>query len=182
LIEPTYLEKTLSLLESDESLGSCYSWVQCFGDADSLWKTSDLEPFFLRQGTTASVHGVIRKEAWERVKQENGAGYLSQYDGVIEDWVFWIDMVRCGYRGKAIEEPLIRYRVHGSSMSSQKEGRSNSLHKPGFERMLKLLQEERKPFFTDRAYRKELEKKLNRRIYIENPRLNLASPSDYKQA
>ncbi|MBE0540487.1 MAG: glycosyltransferase family 2 protein [Verrucomicrobia bacterium] len=180
LIEPTYLEKTLTLLEADESLGSAYSWVQCFGDMDSLWKTSDMEPFFLSRGTTASVHGVIRKEAWECVKRENGAGYLSKYDGIIEDWVFWIDMVRCGFRGQVIEEPLIRYRVHKDSMSSQKEGRSSSLHKPGFERMLKILQDERRPFFHDRSYRKQLEGKLNRRVYIENARINLASPTYYK--
>ena len=99
LMAPTYLEKTLHLLESDESLGSCYSWVQCFGDSSSVWKTEDLDPYFLKKRNTASSHSVIRKEAWEKVRDANGAGFLSKYNGYFEDWVFWIDMLECGYRG-----------------------------------------------------------------------------------
>jgi O-antigen biosynthesis protein len=171
-IEPTYLEETLSVLESDASLGSCYSWVRCFGDIDSIWETQDLDPFFLRQRTTAPSHSVIRKEAWERVKELNGAGFLTRYDGYFEDWVFWIDMVQCGYRGQVIREPLIRYRVHKTSLGAT--------HKPGWKKMLPVLHEDRKEFFGDRSYRKRLEKSLNKRIYIRNNRINLSSLSFYK--
>ena len=171
-IEPTYLEKTLAILESDESLGSCYSWVRCFGDRDSVWRTSDLEPFWLKRGTTASSHSVIRKAAWGKVKEFNGSGFLSKYDGYFEDWVFWIDLVQCGYRGQVIEEPLIRYRVHKLSLGAT--------HKPGFDKMVKVLHEDRKRFFYDRQYMRDLELKLNQRIYIENNRINLLSPEYYK--
>ena len=172
VLEPTYLEKTLSLLESDESLGSCYSWVQCFGDANSVWETADLDPFFLRQYTTASSHGVIRKVAWETVKERNGHGFLTKYDGYFEDWAFWIDMVQCGYRGHAIREPLIRYRVHTGSLGAT--------HKPGFAKMLKALHEDRREFFHDRSFRRKLARGLNQRIYIENSRINLSSPRFYR--
>lgn len=167
LIEPTYLEMTLYLLESDEGLGSCYSWVQCFGDADSVWKTQDLDPFFLRQYTTAPSHSVIRKEAWERVKEQNGSGFLTKYNGYFEDWVFWIDMVQCGYRGKVIPEPLIRYRVHKDSLGAT--------HKPEFDSMLKVLHRDKNEFFNDQSYRRKLQKKLNRRIYVTNNSINLST-------
>ncbi len=170
LIEPTYLEKTLSLLESDESLGSCYSWVQCFGDADSVWETEDFDPFFLKQYTASSSHSVIRKTAWEKVRELNGSGFLTKYDGYLEDWVFWIDMVQYGYRGQVIPEPLIRYRVHKNSLGAT--------HKSGFDNMLKTLHEDRKQFFYDRSYTRDLAKKLNRRIYVTNNRANLFSPSE----
>lgn len=171
-LDPTYLEKTLSLLESDESLGSCYSWVQCFGDDESLWETQDLDPFFLRQYTTAPSHSVIRKEAWRRVKEQNGSGFLSRYNGYFEDWVFWIDMVQCGYRGQVVREPLIRYRVHKASLGAT--------HKPGWKKMLPVLHNDRKKFFFDRSYQKQLEQVLNKRIYIENNRINLSSSSFYR--
>jgi len=171
-IEPTYLEKTLAILENDESLGSCYSWVRCFGDCDSIWETRDLEPFWLKKGTTASSHSVIRKAAWERVKELNGSGFLSKYNGYFEDWVFWIDMVQCGYRGQVLKEPLIRYRVHKNSLGA--------MHKPGFDEMVKVLHEDRKRFFHDRRYVRELEKKLNRRIYIENNCINLSCTESYR--
>jgi glycosyltransferase involved in cell wall biosynthesis len=167
LIEATYLEKTLHVLESDENLGSCYSWVRCFGDHESLWKTEDLDPFFLRMRTTASSHSVIRKEAWERVREQNGSGFLSKYNGYFEDWVFWIDMVQCGYGGRVIKEPLIRYRVHKNSLGAR--------HKRDFPKMLETLHEDRKRFFYDRWYMKQLDKALSRRIIIENNLVNLSS-------
>ena len=172
LIEPTYLEKALCILESDESLGSCYSWVQCFGDKDSVWKTEDMDPFFLRKYTVAPSHSVIRKEAWKRVKELNGSGFLTKYNGYFEDWVFWIDMVQCAFRGQVIREPLIRYRVHKTSLGAT--------HKPGRDKMLAVLHEDRKEFFYNRSYRAKLEESLNKRIYIENCHINLSSPSFYK--
>lgn len=162
--EPTYLEKTLSVLECDENLGSCYSWVQCFGDSDNIWKTENLDPFFLKQYTQASSHSVIRKEAWEKVKEQNGSGFLSKYDGYFEDWVFWIDMVQCGYRGQVIKEPLIRYRIHKASLGAT--------HKKGYANMLEVLREDRKKFFCDHSYTSQLSKMLNRRVYITNNRIN----------
>jgi O-antigen biosynthesis protein len=164
-IEPTYLEKTLRLLESDESLGSCYSWVQCFGDSTAIWKTEDLDPFFLKKRNTASSHCVIRKESWEKVKATNGAGFLSKYNGYFEDWVFWIDMLQAGYRGVVIKEPLIRYRIHKNSLGAT--------HKPNFAEMLRTLQEDRKEFFFDPSTARRLDGYLNERIFMENSLINL---------
>jgi glycosyltransferase involved in cell wall biosynthesis len=172
--EPAYLEKTLAILESDETLGCCYSWVRCFGDWDSIWKTEDLDPFFLRMRDTAPAHSVIRKQAWERVRQENGSGFLTKYNGYFEDWVFWIDMLHCGYRGKVIKEPLIRYRVHKNSLSAT--------HRPNYEQMLKVLHEDRQRFFHDRKYRRQLEANLRRRAYVINHRVNLDSAKSDKSA
>ncbi len=168
-LDPSYLEKALALLESDESLGSCYSWVQCFGDVESVWETEDLDPFLLRQCTIAPSHSVIRKEAWNRVLEYNGSGFLSRYDGYFEDWVFWIDMVQCGYRGQVIREPLIHYRVHKTSLGAT--------HKPGLKKMLLVLHDDRRAFFFDRAYREQVEGLLNKRIYIKNKHINLLSKS-----
>jgi O-antigen biosynthesis protein len=164
-LEPTYLEKTVSALELDESLGSCYSWVKCFGESNSVWKTKDLHPFYLRQYTTAPSHSVIRKEAWEKVKSLNGSGFLTKYNGYFEDWVFWIDMVQCGFRGKVIPEPLIRYRVHKGSLGAR--------HRAGFGSMLKILQSDRREFFDSRDYRRKISRIMNKRIFIDNHRVNL---------
>lgn len=166
-IEPTYLEKTLGLLEGDESLGSCYSWVRCFGEYDSIWKTRDLDPFYLHECTTSSSHAVIRKSSWERVKEVNGSGFLSKYDGYFEDWVFWIDLVQCGFRGKVIKQPLICYRVHKGSLGAT--------HKPGFDSMLRELRVDRSDFFHDAQYRARLGRRLNRRVYVRNRLINLLS-------
>lgn len=166
LIEPTYLEKTLYVLESDEGVGSCYSWVRCFGESSGMpeiWKTEDLDPYFLKERNQSSSHGVVRREAWDRIRESNGAGFLSRYNG-FEDWVFCIEMLECGYRGVAIEEPLIRYRIHSGSLGST--------HKPVGDR-LKLLHEEKRDFFYNRKYRKRLEERLCKRLIVENGGINL---------
>lgn len=159
LLDSTYLEKTVAALEADEGLGCCYSWAQCFGDSDALWKTSDLDPYYLCQYMTAPSHIVIRKEAWNRVMKMNGAGYLTRYNGYFEDWVFCIDMVICGYRGKAIREPLIMYRVHKES--------SGARHKSGFQMMLEILRRDRKNFFSNPTYRKQLQSQMKRIIVVD---------------
>jgi glycosyltransferase involved in cell wall biosynthesis len=164
-IDPTYLEKTLGVLESDETIGSCFSWVKCFGDTDSLWKTEHLNPHTLYESTTASSHSVIRKEAWEAVRRFNGAGFLSKYDGYFEDWVFWIDMVQSGYRGHVIREALIFYRVHRQSLGA--------IHKAGFADMLRVLHQDRADFFGSRSHRRKLAAALNKRRYITNKTANL---------
>jgi glycosyltransferase involved in cell wall biosynthesis len=164
-IRPTYLEKTVRILESDESLGSCFSWVKCFGDADSIWKTEDLDPCTLRERVTASSHSVIRKDAWAAVREFNGSGFLSKYNGYFEDWVFWIDMIQCGYRGQVIREPLIQYRVHQQSLGAT--------HKAGFRSMLEVLHNDRYSFFHDAAYCNSLTRRLRRRAYVLNPAINM---------
>jgi glycosyltransferase involved in cell wall biosynthesis len=161
--EPSYLEKMLVELERDETLGACFSWVQCFGDCRTVWKTRSLDPYYLRQSTTAPSHSVIRKTAWERVRAANGAGFLGKYNGYFEDWVFWIDMLACGYRGQAVAEPLIRYRVHANSLGAT--------HRAGFAAMLETLHRDRARFFGSAAYRRQLARRLNRRVHVENPEI-----------
>ena len=169
VLEPQYFEKTLAALEADEALGCCFSWVRCFGKTDSVWQTQDLDPFFLRQYTTAPSHSVIRKDVWEKLLAFNGAGFVSKYNGYFEDWVFWIDMVQCGYGGRAIPEPLIRYRVHDESLGAR--------HRSGFDLMLRALKADRVRFFEDSSYRKQLARCMNHEIRIVNRLLNL-DPGD----
>jgi glycosyltransferase involved in cell wall biosynthesis len=159
-LDRTFLAKTVAALEADEGLGCCYSWAQCFGDSDALWKTTDLDPYYLCQYMTAPSHIVIRKDAWTQVMKMNGAGFLTKYNGYFEDWVFCIDLVICGYRGKAIREPLIMYRVHKES--------SGSRHKKGFQNMLEVLRRDREKFFSNPTYRKQLQSRMKKIIVVDS--------------
>ncbi|MEF3692463.1 MAG: glycosyltransferase [Candidatus Moraniibacteriota bacterium] len=171
IMMPTYIEKAIILLESDENLGCVYSWLQCFGENDSIWKTQDLDPFELRNSNIASSHSVIRKTSWEKVKELNRFGFLTKYNGYFEDWVFWIDMLRVGFGGVVIEEPLIRYRVHKNSLSA--------IHKSGFKDKLKQLKKDRKEFFYNDKYSKEIQSKIFRKIEIINFLDNINKNSFY---
>lgn len=175
MLEPTYLEKTLLLLEADENLGCAYSWLQCFGDDDySVWHTQDLDPYRMRDANLAASHSVVRKSAWEKIRNSNGKGFLSKYNGYFEDWVFWIDMIQAGYGGKVIEEPLIRYRIHKKSLSAT--------HKPGYEKKLKELKRDRHKFFSSKPFAEKMRVTVNNSIKIMNPLENLSGESNYSHS
>lgn len=170
IMDPTYIEKALLKLEADENLGCVYSWLQCFGDNDSIWKTQDLDVFLMRDENVASSHSVIRKEAWQSVVKLNGEGFLSQYNGFFEDWVFWIDMVRSGFGGIAIKETLIKYRIHKNSLSA--------IHKSGFNKKLLDLKNDRKDFFKNDKVANEIQKNIHSQIKVLNPYLNIYGESN----
>jgi len=116
IIKPDYVARCVALLEADAGLGCAYSWTKAFGDTNVTWPTSDLDMKVLRERNQAPSHSMIRRVAWEDVVRLNSAGWISKYDGFFEDWVFWIDLVRAGWRGRVIPEPLILHREHANNL------------------------------------------------------------------
>jgi len=165
MMMPTYIEKALIILEADGNLGCAYSWLQCFGDNESIWRTQDFDSFVIRNSNIASSHSVIRKSAWDKVFELNNCGFLTKYNGYFEDWVFWIDMIRTGLGGRVIKECLIRYRIHKNSLSAT--------HKPGFSKKLSELKTDRRDFFENNKLADELQEKIYNQIKILNPFENI---------
>jgi len=166
-MDPTYVEKTVIVLERNQHLGSAYSWLQCFGDNDSTWKTQDLNPIIMRNSNVAPSHSMICKSVWKRVKEVNGEGFITKYNGYFEDWVFWIDMVSIGFGGWVIPESLIHYRVHSSSLSAT--------HKRGFSDKLQELHRDRSSFFlplNTEFFQKNLTKKKSKKAFLNIGRKN----------
>jgi glycosyltransferase involved in cell wall biosynthesis len=171
VMEPTYLEKAVIYLERNQHVGCVYSWLQCFGENESVWETQDFEPDTMREANVSPSHSVMRRAVWEKVRRNNGSGFLTKYNGYSEDWVFWIDAMLAGFGGKAIRETLIRYRVHADSLSGT--------HKPGFAEHLKGLHQDRRAFFSGKRSR-NLRKKLSLQVKSEDAFANLADPRQYR--
>lgn len=117
IIEPTYIEKALFYLEAFHVDVVC-SWVEKFGAISELWKTSAGDFDTLTQvANTIATNALFRKEAWKNV-----SGYHDYDPGqnqLPEDWEFWVRLSGHGYRFSVIPEPLLKYRVHDGSLSSQ---------------------------------------------------------------
>lgn len=171
LLEPTYLEKTVTYLERNVNKGTAYSWLQCFGEDQTLWKTQDLDPVSLWQSNTAPSHSLIRKEAWNKVVQAKGVGFLTKYNGYFEDWVFWIDMISTGYGGFAIKEPLIKYRIHRNSLSAK--------HKDGFSSKIQELRDDRPEVMGTKSASSKFIKNLHKRDIARQPFQNLNRHEQY---
>ncbi|MEJ2745554.1 MAG: glycosyltransferase, partial [bacterium] len=155
ILEPTYLEKCLLVLESND-LDLCYTYVQLFGDDYRVWKTSTFDVRSILQGNCVSTSAVFKKSCWERA-----GGYKDNMHHGWEDWDFWISLAGIGARGAVIPEPLFRYRRHGETRDV-KAGEEHS------ELLLKQIRKNHSALFSNRiTHQREL------RYKTINPLINI---------
>jgi glycosyltransferase involved in cell wall biosynthesis len=153
LLEPTYLEKAVMVLELT-GVDIAYPSVRLFGRDDRIWETGD--EFTLSSLAVCNMIPTVamfRLETWRRL----GVGYGTDLD--LEDYDFWLRFATRGATGLKIREPLMRYRVHGKSMTDalrhrQEEAaqRVREKHAPalGAWRIARMTSRQRVLFFNHR--------------------------------
>ena len=112
--EPTFMEKALALLISDEKVGLVCSWGFRFmgNKIGELYKPgggSIREFLFCNAANMGSL--LFRKECWEQV-----GGYDENMKWGYEDWEFYIRVCQLGWKMDVLQEPLFFYRQHAVSM------------------------------------------------------------------
>ena len=115
-LPPAYLEIVLQSL-SDQSVGFVYFDVQCFGDSSTVWSSRPFDPAAVaREHQFILAQAPIRKEVWEKT-----GGWCE--DPVFrigyEDTEFLLSVVRHGFRGIYIPQPLYQYRRTCSTLSAR---------------------------------------------------------------
>lgn len=113
IIEPTFLQKTVEVLEANPNVGFVYTHVKFFGAADGVWKTPEFDPNLLLISNLCVATSLYRHIAFDQID-----GYKTDMIYGFEDWDFWIYMVEKGWSGKCLAEPLFLYRKHQESMLS----------------------------------------------------------------
>lgn len=111
LIEPTYIEKAVWVMQSHPEVGMVSPWLQNFGDEDWVWRPDPFNFHQLLFGNSIPVASIFRKAAWELA-----GGYDERMIHGYEDWDFWIALAKHGYLGYQIPEVLFWYRRHGTTM------------------------------------------------------------------
>lgn len=116
-LAPTYIEKALFLLER-HGYDVVSSAMEMVGEAQgqvNIMEQPDLDA--LLDGNHILTCAVFRRSLWEQA-----GGYrdvdrtVSGY--VYEDWVFWVRLAALGARFRNLyRDPMLRYRVHGVSLS-----------------------------------------------------------------
>jgi len=107
----TFLEKTISLLISDNKIGAVGTYVQNFGAQNFVWKCKGgklLDYLNENQSTTTCLY---RKTIFEQID-----GYDESMKKGMEDWDFWIRFTSLNYDIHIIEESLFFYRKKKESM------------------------------------------------------------------
>lgn len=152
LLKPTYLEKCLFKLET-ENVDVCYTWVQEFGNSQAIIPTKEFDIDSLMYQNCLHVSAVFKRGIWEAV----GGYNESMVDGY-EDWDFWLAIAKVGGTGVKIDEPLFLYRKHGHSMISSALENHDALYKQ--------VKNNHKTLYINKKAIKEI--KRNRKKYIVN--------------
>lgn len=112
-IENTYLEKAILIFEQNQNIKVVYCNTQQFGNTKNKinYPNFELNSFLLNN--CIHVAGFFRKKDFLNTK-----GYdKSMLDG-LEDWEFWISMLKTGGKVYKIEESLLFYRRYVESRQS----------------------------------------------------------------
>lgn len=115
LIAPTFVEKTLAVLEADPACAYCTTLVQFF-DEDPALATGGFVPWghepdlLLAQNLAGSCTALFRRERLEE------AGGYDEWMNAYEDWDLYCALAERGGRGEVLPEFLFLYRIRPESM------------------------------------------------------------------
>jgi len=113
-LEPTWLERAVTLLDADPALAFVSHWLEAFGDEQWYWKPARCDLGMLLDFNVINGAAVVRRSVLDSV----GGFDETMRDGC-EDWEFWIRVMEHGYRGVILPEVLYRYRRRRDSMSNE---------------------------------------------------------------
>lgn len=106
-IKPTYIEKAVSILDSNEKIGIVYSKAEFFGVISGEWELPayNLKNFILENCIFCSA--LYRKKDWLKAGK-----YDETMKNALEDWDLWLSFIELGFEPYQIPEILFRYRKH----------------------------------------------------------------------
>ncbi len=135
-LAPTYLEKTIPVLDAEPALGVAYTWVGLVGGHHGTWKTGGFGVRELLTRCTIHVTSLYRRRLWEDV-----GGYDPRFVESCEDWDLWLGAATRGWQGRCVPEVLVYYRR--STSSREKYART-----PGVSaRLMRTLVEKHRPLY-----------------------------------
>jgi glycosyltransferase involved in cell wall biosynthesis len=123
-LAPTFLEKTVPLLDADAELGVAFTWVGLVGGHQGVWRTGGFTLAELLARCTIHVTSLYRRRLWADV-----GGYDPRFVESCEDWDLWLGAAARGWRGACVPEVLVYYRRTPVS-------RERNARQPGISRRL----------------------------------------------
>jgi len=113
-IQPTMLEKTKTVLDTQPKVGFAYTHIQHFGALNDVFPLPEFDrATLISKDNIVCGNCLVRKAAWQQA-----GGYNELMREGYEDWDFWISCVEHGWEGFRIPEPLFCYRKSATSMLS----------------------------------------------------------------
>lgn len=111
-VEPEYYQKAITILENKQNVSFVGCWAQYFEGAKNIWPAFTPEPpYILYHNMINSSALVYNRQAFISCGRNDSA---LEYG--LEDWESVIALIKNGYTGVVIPQPLWNYRVRKTSM------------------------------------------------------------------
>lgn len=106
IIDITYIEKAIQVIESNSNIGIVYCRAELFGEENKLWElpTYSINEMLVRN--IIFVTALFRKEDWILI-----GGYDTSFNKGLEDYDFWLSILELGREVVQIPEILFKYRI-----------------------------------------------------------------------
>lgn len=104
LLDPTYIEKAVTVLETQPDVSIVSTYMRVFGVVEDTFEHAAFSPLGIYRNNMIITAAMFKKEAWEvSGGYKPGIGY--------EDWEYWINLVKHGFWAAQIPEHLFIYRT-----------------------------------------------------------------------
>lgn len=109
LIDKDYIKKAVEVLENSPEVKVVYGGAKYFGAKKGVWKLPKFSLSLLARRNIIYVSGIYRKEDFLKTD-----GYCAEIEGM-EDWDFWISMLKTGGKVFFIPDTCFYYRILSDS-------------------------------------------------------------------
>jgi glycosyltransferase involved in cell wall biosynthesis len=120
-IGANYVALAVQTFQHDDSLKVVYCKAEKFGNESGPWQLSPFSLYDLCQFNMVFCSALYRKKDWEVV-----GGYDINMIYGLEDWEFWISVLKNGGKVKRLEKVGFYYRIKDISMLKQLNNEKNS--------------------------------------------------------
>lgn len=106
-----YIALAVQSFQEDISLKVVYSKAEKFGEEEGLWKLPPFSIYDLCRFNMVFCSAVFRRADWKEV-----GGYDVNMNYGLEDWEFWIAILKNGGNVKCLDDVGFYYRIRANSM------------------------------------------------------------------
>lgn len=114
IIDPTYLEKAVGYFNNHPDTKVVYCCADRFGEEHGEWRLPPYSYDALIRSNCLIVSSLFRRKDFDQI-----GGYNPQMDSGLEDWEFWLELLRPNDKVHQIDEVLFHYRVMTGSRTTR---------------------------------------------------------------
>lgn len=107
IIEPTYIEKAVKILDTDPEVGIVYCKAKLFGSKNEYWGLPEFNKDKFLKNNCIFCSALFRKTDFIRAGK-----YKTYMKYGFEDWELWISFIELGLKPYRIDEILFNYRKY----------------------------------------------------------------------